>query len=85
MSIVKILCKITDTKEMKSFLEELLTAKERDDLELRWELMKRLKDGETQRKISKDLHISLCKVTRGNKIIKNSSSITNRLLNREER
>ena len=85
MSIVKILCKITDAKEMKSFLEELLTAKERDDLELRWELMRRLKDGETQRKISKDLHISLCKVTRGNKIIKNSSSITNRLLNREER
>ena len=34
-----------------------------------------LKEGKTQREIAKELKVSLCKVTRGSKILKQTNSI----------
>ena len=70
---------------MRQFLEELLTPSERRDLALRWELMNRLKQGIPQRKIAKDLSISLCKITRGAKILKQDHSISKHYLNAGEK
>ena len=46
--IVQNLCSIEDADIMQQLLNELLTDRERGDIELRWELMKQLKSGKTQ-------------------------------------
>ena len=75
--ISDVLCDIRDPAQMRRFLEEILTPAERKDLSLRWQLMKMLKQGIPQRKIAKELHISLCKITRGAKILKQDDSVSN--------
>jgi TrpR family trp operon transcriptional repressor len=74
-AVLKVLCDITDVQRMKSFLEEVLTPAERRDLALRWDLMKKLKAGVPQRQIASELKISLCKITRGAKILRQAQSI----------
>ena len=71
---------ISSQGEMCKFLKELLTAGEMRDITLRWMLLERLAAGETQRRIAEDLKISLCKITRGSKILKQQDSVTARKL-----
>lgn len=71
---------ISDPDEMETFLEELLTSGELCDVTLRWRLLELLTQGVSQRKIAEDLQISLCKITRGSRILKNKSSISGKLL-----
>jgi TrpR family trp operon transcriptional repressor len=78
-TIAQALCRIKDEKKMSVFLEEILTGTELKNVYARWELMLRLKKGETHRKIAADLRMSLCKITRGNRILKNENSVTNAL------
>jgi TrpR family transcriptional regulator, trp operon repressor len=61
---------------MRHFLEEILTPAERKDLALRWKLMEMLQEGIPQRKIASELGISLCKITRGAKILKDGRSVS---------
>lgn len=79
--LVQILAEISDPREMEKFLNEILTENERKDLSLRWELMIKLHDGVPQRAIASELGISLCKITRGSKILKSGDSVISRLLN----
>ncbi len=74
------LCAISDEKEMASFLCEMLTVKEIDDVALRWQLLEELYAGETQRSIAARHNLSLCKITRGAKILKNEDSMTKKIL-----
>jgi len=78
--ICSVFCEIHQLDQMKSFLEEILTPAERDDLALRWQLMKMLQDGMSQRQIASELGISLCKITRGAKILKDNQSISKQYL-----
>ena len=55
---------------IERFLLELLTPGEVHDLQLRWELVELLVEGVSQRQIASRLGISLCKITRGAKILK---------------
>lgn len=73
---------LNDAGEMESFLSELLTPTELRDLVLRWELLELLSQGESQRRIAARLGISLCKITRGAKILKRPDAIATRLLKR---
>jgi len=66
---------LSSQQEMKHFLEEILTNTELYDLTKRWELLQMLADGFTQRKIAQELHISLCKITRGARILKTKHSV----------
>ena len=75
-----ILCRIRQSGQMKCFLEEILTPAERKDLALRWQLMQMLQEGIPQRQIAAELGISLCKITRGAKILKNTQSVSKRYL-----
>ena len=52
------------------------------DIGSRWELVKRLDEGESQRKIAKDLHLSLCKITRGSKELKKKNAVLKRFIER---
>jgi len=81
VDLVDVFCRIRDSRTMLLFFREIFTEAERKDLALRWKLMKLLKKGMTQRKIASELGISLCKITRGAKIVHNSKSITNQMLN----
>ena len=79
--LIAIFTRIRDEKVMKKFFSEIFTDAERSDLELRWELMKRLNEGIPQREIASQLGISLCKITRGSKIVKSKTSTTSKILN----
>ena len=78
--ITQILSEIDDPEDIEQFLIEIMTENERKDLSLRWDLMRKLHDGIPQRAISAELGISLCKITRGSKILKSEDSIITRIL-----
>ena len=58
---------ITPKKEkaMLALMEALFTPAERKQLALRWQIVKLLKSGLTQRAVAKKLKISIMKVSRG--------------------
>lgn len=78
--LINVVAEIGDTEELEAFFKEIFTEKELMDLGLRWQLMQELKAGETQRSIASRHHISLCKITRGSKILKDKNSISNKYL-----
>ncbi|NLO92327.1 MAG: transcriptional regulator [Elusimicrobia bacterium] len=56
------------------FFGELLTPAEIENFALRWRLLKMLDGGVPQRQIAARLGISLCKITRGSRILKKRDS-----------
>lgn len=78
--LAEIFADINDAEEMELFFKEIFTPGEVEDISLRWQLLKALHQGETQRSIAARHGISLCKITRGSKILKNKDSITIKLL-----
>ncbi|ADY12739.1 Trp family transcriptional regulator [Sphaerochaeta globosa] len=78
--LIKVFASTTDVQDMQRLLEEMLTPNERKDLLLRWNLMKDLYRGLPQREIAASYGISLCKITRGSKILKQKDSYCKRLL-----
>ena len=64
-----------DADKIYLFLEQLLTPTELRNVALRWQLSKMLQDGLSQRKIASELHVSLCKITRGSKELKKEHSV----------
>lgn len=83
--LAAVFCQIRDPEEMRRFFDEIFTRSERWDLALRWKLMRMLRQGMTQRKIATELHVSLCKITRGSKILKDPQSVTLKMLEKEDR
>lgn len=79
------LAEIDDPELVAGFLEEILTPKEVKDISLRWQLLRELQDGKTQRDIAQRHRISLCKITRGAKLLKKADSVTNWVLQRYEK
>jgi len=67
---------ISNNKEVFQFLTEILTESELETLSKRWRILKMLKQGCTQRDIAKELKVSLCKVTRGAKLLNNQESVS---------
>ncbi len=78
--IAGILAKETNTSQIQVLLDELFTESEVNDLCMRWELMKLLLQGKSQRVIADELGLSLCKITRGSKILKNARSVVKKSL-----
>lgn len=74
------LASLSSPDEAQLFLQELLTANERRDVVLRWQLLELLEAGISQRKIAAMLGISLCKITRGSKILRDDKSVVRRKL-----
>ena len=72
--IAKVLAVTKDEKIIEKFLVSLLTRNELDEISSRWELVKLLDQGMSQRKIAGQLSLSLCKITRGSRELKKKSS-----------
>lgn len=75
-----ILSRIEDQKLILDLLECLLTENEIKEIAGRWELVKMLDKGVSQRKIAQKLSMSLCKITRGSRELKKKDSAFKRAL-----
>lgn len=60
-----------ERKIMNEFLIDILTPTEFEDIALRWQIVKRLYAGETQRVIAKDLGLGIATVSRGSRELRN--------------
>jgi len=67
--LMKILIQIDDISLMGKFLADLLTPQEFDDIVSRWQIIKQLDKGIPQRRIAKDLGVSISKITRGSRAL----------------
>jgi TrpR family trp operon transcriptional repressor len=72
--ISRVLARTDDEKIIESFLKSILTPSEIGEVSSRWELVKLLHEGMSQRKIAESLGLSLCKITRGSRELKKKNS-----------
>lgn len=79
--LLDVILAMDDPGELRLFFNDIFTPAELEDISLRWKLLKDLHRGETQRKIAEKYGISLCKITRGSKVLKNKNSVVLRILN----
>lgn len=80
--LIRLFTRINDPEEMETFFSEIFTPRELSDMAMRWQLLKELYEGNPQRVIANRHHISLCKITRGSKLLKKDHSVTKILLDR---
>jgi len=78
--LISVFTRTDDPAAMETLFRELFTPSEIDTLTLRWQLLKDLYEGKTQRKIAADHKISLCKITRGSKLLKARGSYLKKVL-----
>jgi len=78
--LIDLFARTKDRKEMEVLFREIFTPSEIDTLTLRWQLLKDLYEGKTQRKIATEHKISLCKITRGSKLLKTKGSYLKKVL-----
>lgn len=72
--IAAVLSVTDDQEQIEAFLKSILTKNEIDEISARWELVKLLDNGMSQRKIADRLGVSLCKITRGSRELKKTHS-----------
>ncbi|RMH65494.1 MAG: transcriptional regulator [Calditrichaeota bacterium] len=82
--IYRQMARLNNPAEIGKLFEALFTPAELEDLAARWEILKRLHRGDTQRKIAGELHLGLCKITRGSKELKKEGSVVKEILNCKE-
>lgn len=78
--LLEVILSIKELGELDKFFNDIFTPAELEDISLRWKLLKDLHKGMTQRKIAEKYGISLCKITRGSKILKNKDSAVLKVL-----
>ena len=71
---------LSSDEERKAFLQTVLTPGELDDIVRRWEILELLSSGMPQRAIAEKLGVSLCKITRGARMLKENPCFGERLL-----
>lgn len=82
-TIASLLLELKNEDEITKFFNEIFTPNELETLSKRWRILKMLADKKTQREISSALNVSLCKVTRGSKILKDKNAIVTKFLIKE--
>lgn len=79
--LLKAVLSLKKHEDVELFFKDMFTPAEIEDISLRWKLLKDLHKGLTQRKIAEKYSISLCKITRGSKLLKNKDSQVLKILN----
>jgi TrpR family transcriptional regulator, trp operon repressor len=77
-----VLAKVDDPDLVRRFLYSILTEYEIEEVASRWELVKLIDRGMSQRKIADRLGLSLCKITRGSKELKKENSAFKQVIDR---
>jgi len=80
-----LLAMMDDVSLIRGFLQSLLTPREISDLAGRWELVKLIDAGWTQRDIAAHLGMSLCKITRGARELRRPDAPFRRVLRLREK
>jgi TrpR family trp operon transcriptional repressor len=78
--IAQLLSDINNAALIEGFLKEILTKSELKNLASRWDIVKLLARGTTQRKIAHDLHLSLCNITRGSRELHKKNSALKKII-----
>lgn len=65
--LLTVMIRIRNPKLLEAFLKDLLTPQELDEIITRWQIVKRLAVNIPQREISKELKVSISKITRGSR------------------
>jgi len=78
--IAAVLARLKDPELIAAFLRSILTRRELQEVDGRWELVKLLARGDSQRAIARRLGMSLCKITRGSRELKKRNSAFARVL-----
>lgn len=81
--IIDIIKQLNNKREIETFFDEMFTKKELEKLQKRWRILNMLAQGKTQRQIANELNVSLCKVTRGAKILKDKNAVVSKFLIKE--
>ena len=68
-SLVETILSLSTKKDVKDFLDGILTPKERDEIPVRLQIVKLLKKGIPQHEIASTLGVGVATVTRGSKEI----------------
>lgn len=70
--LVNVFTKINANKELThEFLLDIMTPAEFDEASIRWQVVKKLKKGETHRQVAGDLGIGISTVNRGSRELRN--------------
>ena len=70
--LVQALSKIaSDKKLLRAFLEDIFTPTEYKEIPVRWQIVKQLAKGISQREIAKNLNVSVATITRGSRELLN--------------
>ncbi len=84
MELFKVIKELNTPEEINQLFNEILTKSEMEVLSKRWRILNMLNDGYTQREIAKELKVSLCKVTRGSKILKDKNAVVTKFLGKDK-
>ena len=68
--LTRIILSAESDEDLAVLLRGLLTPQEIEEVVLRWRLMVRLCEGQTQRDIAQELGVSLGKIARGSRLLK---------------
>ena len=82
--LLRSLCAIENPDEMRRVLGDLLTRSEYNALLKRWSILCLLRDGVSQRETARRIGGSLCNVTRGARLLQNTSCASAALMARLE-
>lgn len=74
---------VTDVRDMQRFMKELLTPKELEDVSRRWQILTDLCLGVPQREIAERHQMSLCKITRGSRVLHEKGSICKAMIEKQ--
>ena len=78
--IISVFSSTTDPGEMKALFDDMFTESEKKDFVTRWLLMDDIYKGKPQREIAAKRGLSLCKITRGSKMLKKEDGFMRHLL-----
>lgn len=78
--LIRLFTETNNIEDMKSLFSDLFTDAERKDFTIRWKLMNDLYQHVPQREIASNLRISLCRITRGSKMLKREDGYVRRKL-----
>lgn len=78
--VIEIFAATSDKKDMVRLFSDFFTESEIQDLSKRWYIFRELYMGTPQRRIASEMGVSLCKITRGSRMLKNDDSIVKEIL-----